>query len=228
MAGHSKFKNIMHRKNAQDSKRAKVFTKIAKLVTIAARSGTDPKINPSLRSALSAAKDVNMPNENIQRAINKVSEKNSDIEVKYTGYGPENIAFLIEVITDNSNRSVTELRTMFNKHGNGLTDLSFMFSHVTFAVIYESNVDDVLEKTIDFDIIDVYEKNNSVHLLADFSKMNEIHEVLEKNYSNFSCKHIYHPSNLKSVKNAQLVQDFIDKLDDHDDIQNVWHNCDCL
>ncbi len=224
MAGHSKYKNIMHRKNAQDNKRAKVFTKIAKLVTIAARNGIDPKMNPSLRSALDIARAANMPNDNIQRAINKVSEKNSDIEVKYTGYGPNNIAFVVEAITDNNNRTVTELKILFNKHGNGLTDLSFMFDHVTFVNIQNVTLDEVLEKMIDYDVKDIYEEEG-INLLADFSQMSEIHKALSENFQNFTCEHIYKPHTCQSVEDVAKMQNFIDLLDDHDDVQSIWHNC---
>ncbi|QEK38713.1 YebC/PmpR family DNA-binding transcriptional regulator [Candidatus Cytomitobacter primus] len=227
MAGHSKFKNIMHRKNAQDAKRAKVFTKIGKILTIAARSGIDPKMNPSLRSALDTAKRANMPNENIQRAINKAADKNSDIEVRYTGYGPENTAFLIEAITDNTNRTVTELRMLFNKHGNGLTELSFMFDHVMIANIENTDADTVLETLIDYDIKDIYE-DDGINVIADFSQMSEIQKALDAKFEKVICEAIYKPTNMINVNDIDKLSKFIDILEDHDDVQNAWHNCESI
>ena len=119
MAGHSKFKNIMHRKGRQDAKRAKIFAKLGKELSVAARGGTDPDFNPRLRLAIAAAKAQNMPNENIQRAIKRAEGDDNVIyeEVRYEGYGPGGVAVIVESLTENRNRTASEVRAAFSKHG---------------------------------------------------------------------------------------------------------------
>lgn len=228
MAGHSKFHNIKHRKERQDLKRAKVFTKIGKILTIAARNGADPKTNPSLRTALEAARRVNMPNDNIKKAMNKALDKGADIEVKYTGYGPEKIAFLVEGITDNSNRTFTELKTLFNKYGSGLTDLSFMFEHVTWASIknlnHSINPDEVLETLINFDIEDIYE-DDEINVIGNFADLFGIQHALENRFSEVICESAYKAHDMLEIQDVEKVINFIDILENHDDVQKVWHNC---
>ena len=122
MAGHSKFKNIMHRKGAQDKKRAKVFSRLIKELTVAARASTDPDSNPRLRTALAAARAANMPKDNISRAISK-SELSGDRNyesLRYEGFGPSNVALIIETLTDNKNRSASSIRTVLQKNGGRL------------------------------------------------------------------------------------------------------------
>ncbi len=134
MSGHSQFKNIMHRKGAQDAKRAKVFTKLIRELTTAARAGLpDPNMNPRLRSALVAARDANMSRDTIERAIKRGAggeDGTNYEEVRYEGYGPGGIAIIVEALTDNRNRSASEIRTAFNKHGGAMGEtnsVSFMF-----------------------------------------------------------------------------------------------------
>src|SRR5690554_1227660 len=137
MAGHSQFKNIMHRKGAQDAKRARIFTKLAREITVSARSGLpDPAMNPRLRAAIAAARKESMPKDNIDRAIKKATggEGEADfVEMRYEGYGPAGVAIIVDALTDNRNRTAAEMRATFNKHGGNLAEtgaVSFMFDRV--------------------------------------------------------------------------------------------------
>ena len=124
MAGHSKFKNIQHRKGAQDKKRAKIFTRLIKELSVAARSSTDPASNPRLRSALAAARSANMPKDNIDRVLKKAEggEGEAYEEIRYEGYGPGGVAFIVEAMTDNRNRTASEIRSYFSKFGGTLAE----------------------------------------------------------------------------------------------------------
>ena len=135
MAGHSKFKNIMHRKGAQDKKRAKIFGRLIKELTVAARSSTDPDSNPRLRSALAAARAANMPKDNIERVLKRAEggEGENYDEIRYEGYGPGGTALIVDAMTDNRNRTASEVRAAFNKFGGSLGEtgsVSFMFDRV--------------------------------------------------------------------------------------------------
>ena len=135
MAGHSKFKNIMHRKGAQDARRAKKFARLTKELQVAVRGGTDPSSNPRLRSALSACRAVNMPKDNIERVIKKAeSGENLNLEeIRYEGYAPGGIALIVDAVTDNRNRTASEVRSSFTKYGGNLGEtgsVSFMFNNV--------------------------------------------------------------------------------------------------
>ena len=135
MAGHSKFKNIMHRKGAQDAKRAKKFTRLIKELAVAARGGTDPDSNPRLRTALSACRAANMPKDNIERILKKAEGGDGDNydEIRYEGYGPGGVALIVEALTDNRNRTASEVRATFSKFGGNLGEtgsVSFMFDRV--------------------------------------------------------------------------------------------------
>ncbi len=154
MAGHSQFKNIMYRKGAQDKKRAKLFSRLSRELTVAARSGmADPDMNPRLRSAVAAARAANMPKDNIERAIKKAAggedEANFE-EIRYEGYGPGGAAIIVETLTDNRNRTASEVRTAFGKHGGSLGEsnsVSFLFDRVG-QIVYDREVgtnDEVFE-----------------------------------------------------------------------------------
>ncbi|USO00475.1 MAG: YebC/PmpR family DNA-binding transcriptional regulator [Alphaproteobacteria bacterium] len=238
MAGHSKFKNIQHRKNAQDAKRAKLFTKLGKIITVAAKNGIKAEDNPSLRNALHAAKKANMPGDNIQKAINKAKEKECDFEVKYTGLGPEKTAFLVEAITDNTNRTFTELKTIFNKRGSGLTELNFMFEHLVHVYVPNSSIEEVLECLDNVDIIDINEHNDcedegndtkstgesSILIKAKFENTNQILSNLQPKFSDYTFKIVYEPNQLQDIQDREKFDAFIEELEELDDVQNVWHN----
>ena len=145
MAGHSQFKNIMHRKGAQDAKRAKAFAKLAREIEVAARSGPDPAQNPRLRTAIAAARGANMPNDRINRAIDKATgggDADNYEEIRYEGYGPGGVAVIVEALTDNRNRTASEIRSAFSKHGGNLGEtnsVSFMFDQVG-QIVYPADV----------------------------------------------------------------------------------------
>ena len=146
MAGHSKFKNIMHRKGAQDKKRAKIFGRLIKELTVAARSSTDPDSNPRLRTALAAARAANMPKDNIERVLKRAEggEGESYDEIRYEGYGPGGTALIVDAMTDNRNRTASEVRAAFNKFGGSLGEtgsVSFMFDKVG-QIAYAGDVAD--------------------------------------------------------------------------------------
>ena len=143
MAGHSKFKNIMHRKGAQDKKRAKIFGRLIKELTVAARSSIDPDSNPRLRTALSAARAANMPKDNIERVLKRAEggEGENYDEIRYEGYGPGGTALIVDAMTDNRNRTASEVRAAFNKFGGSLGEtgsVSFMFDRVG-QIIYPAD-----------------------------------------------------------------------------------------
>src|SRR5690606_29477413 len=164
MAGHSQFKNIMYRKGAQDKKRARLFTRLAREIMAAARAGLpDPDANPRLRTAIAAARAANMPKDNITRAIKKATggeEEANFVEVRYEGYGPGGIAIIVEALTDNRNRTASSIRTAFNKHGGSLGEtnsVSFMFQRVG-SISYPpdaASADDMFEAALDAGATDV-------------------------------------------------------------------------
>src|SRR3954467_12547082 len=163
MAGHSQFKNIMHRKGRQDAQKSKLFGKLAREITVSAKLGTpDPAMNPRLRAAMIAARAENMPKDNIERAIKKAlgSDAESYDEIRYEGYGPGGVAVIVEVLTDNRNRTAGEVRAAFTKNGGNLAEtgaVSFMFNHVG-LVEYDAkvaNADAMLEAAIEAGAEDV-------------------------------------------------------------------------
>ena len=156
MAGHSKFKNIMHRKGAQDARRAKKFARLIKELQVAARSSTDPESNPRLRTALSACKSANMPKDNIQRVLNKANSGEQDNleDIRYEGYGPGGAAIIVEALTDNRNRTASEVRSSFTKYNGNLGEsgsVSYLFKNLG-LIIYEKNEKFDVEEILDFAI----------------------------------------------------------------------------
>jgi YebC/PmpR family DNA-binding regulatory protein len=163
MAGHSQFKNIMHRKGAQDAKRAKAFAKLAREIEVAARSSPDPDQNPRLRTAIVAARGANMPNDRIKRAVEKATgsgDADSYEEIRYEGYGPGGVAVIVEALTDNRNRTASEVRSAFAKHGGNLGEtnsVAFMFDQIG-QIVYAvdvANADDMFEAALEAGAADV-------------------------------------------------------------------------
>lgn len=239
MAGHSQFKNIMHRKGAQDKKRAKVFTKVLREIHVAVKSGgPDVSSNPKLRSALLSAREVNMPKDNIERAISKASGEDggSDyIETRYEGYGPGRTAVIVECLTDNRNRTAPEVRAIFSKSGGNMGEsgsVSFMFDRLGY-VQYAADVasaDDVLEAAIDAGADNV-ESNSEVHeIYTAFEDLAMVRDSLvEKLGEPESAKPIWKPQSMVDIADVETAQKFIkfiDALEENDDVQNVWSNAD--
>ena len=238
MAGHSKFKNIMHRKGAQDKKRAGLFSKLSREITVAAKMGMpDPDMNPRLRAAVNAAKAQSMPKDNIQRAIDKASKGEGDNyeEVRYEGYGPGGVALIVEALTDNRNRTATNVRTAFAKNGGNL-GASGAVSHgfERLGVIeYPAKAGDedaVLEAAIEAGADDVESEpgEDGGHLIwTSIDSLHEVAKALEKSLGEAEGVKLAWKPGLKvdvDETTAATLLKLIDVLDDDDDVQTVWGN----
>ena len=234
MAGHSKFKNIMHRKGAQDKKRSKVFSKLSKEITVAAKMGTpDPTMNPRLRSAITAARAQNMPKDNIDRAIKRsqASDENFE-EVRYEGFGIGGVGVIVEALTDNRNRTASEVRSLFSKHGGNLGEtgaVSFMFDRVG-EIEFDQKVaspEEMFEAALEAGADDC-ESNDEGHVLyCDAELLHEVSGKLEKQFKNPKSSHIiWRPQNsvdLDDEKGEKLLK-MLEALEDNDDVQSVYAN----
>lgn len=238
MAGHSQFKNIMHRKGAQDKKRAKVFAKLGREITVAAKLGMpDPAMNPRLRTAIAAARAENMPKDNIERAIKKGSGGDDDAnyeEVRYEGYGPGGIAFIVDALTDNRNRTASEVRTAFSKHGGNLGEsgsVTFMFDRVG-EVVYSSekiSEDKMFEVALDCGADNVETDISSHIVTCEAEEFNVVRENLEKELGDAeSARLTWKPKNMIEVDrdSASTILKLMDVLEDNDDVQTVSANFD--
>src|SRR5690242_13565409 len=204
MAGHSQFKNIMHRKGRQDAAKSKMFSKLAREITVAAKLGTpDPDMNPRLRLAVLAAKAQSMPKDNIQRAINKASGGDTENyeEVRYEGYGPGGVALIVEALTDNRNRTASNVRAAFTKAGGALGEtnsVSFMFDRVG-EIVYPASAGDaekVLEAAIEAGADDVQSDEEGHTILCAFGNIGEVSSALEASLGEpESVKTIWKPQN---------------------------------
>ncbi len=236
MAGHSQFKNIMHRKGRQDAIRSKLFSKLAREITVAARTGLpDPAMNSALRLAVQNAKAQSMPKENIERAIKKASGADAENydAVRYEGYGPGGIAVIVEALTDNRNRTASNVRSLFTKAGGSLGEtgsVSFSFDHVG-EIVYPLSVGDadkVMEAAIEAGADDVVTEEEHTIYCA-FEAINEVSKALEGLLGPAeSVKAIWRPQNTVPVDfdRAQSLIKLTDALEDDDDVQNVYTNMD--
>jgi YebC/PmpR family DNA-binding regulatory protein len=234
MAGHSKFKNIMYRKGAQDAKRAKMFTKIGRELLVAARNGSDPNFNSALRSAITMAKAANMPKDRIDRAIKRGAGGDDDTiydEISYEGYGPGGVALIVDALTDNRNRTAAEVRTTFGKHGGSLGEsgsVAFQFSRVG-VITYRFEVadaDTMFEAALeagaqDVDSIGGHEITTAIE---DFAS---VLEALEAAFgAPESAGLTWKPQNTVEVDEdkARILMSLIDALEDSDDVRAVASN----
>jgi YebC/PmpR family DNA-binding regulatory protein len=239
MAGHSQFKNIMHRKGAQDAKRAKVFTKIIRELTVSARSGLpDPAANPRLRAAVIAGRAANMPRDTIERAIKRGAggeDGDNYEEIRYEGYGPGGVAVIVEALTDNRNRTASELRTAFSKSGGALGEtnsVSFQFARVG-EITYPLDVasaDAVLEAAIEAGADDVGQDEDNHIVTTAVESLAEVRDALETKFGAPSgAKLVWRPQTLVPVgddETAQTLFKLVDALEDNDDVQTVYANFD--
>ena len=236
MAGHSKFKNIMHRKGAQDKKRAKVFGRLIKELNVAARSSIDPDSNPRLRTALAAARAANMPKENIERVLKRAEggEGEAYDEIRYEGYGPGGTALIVDAMTDNRNRTASEVRAAFNKFGGSLGEtgaVSFMFDKVG-QITYAGDVadpDTMFEAVLESGADNVETDSNSHEITCAPEHFNSVREELESRFGPpEETGLIWKPQNLIAVDEVQASKllKLLDVLDDNDDVQNVSSNFD--
>jgi YebC/PmpR family DNA-binding regulatory protein len=235
MAGHSQFKNIMHRKGRVDAQRSKLFSKLAREVTVAAKMGLpDPTMNARLRAAIIAARAENMPKDNIERAIKKAAGHDAETyeEVRYEGYGPGGAAIIVEAQTDNRNRTASDVRSSFTKLGGTLAEtgaVSFMFDRVG-RVAFEAraaNADQMLEAAIDAGADDVVSDETGHEVFCEQGALAEVAKALEARFGEpRKAGLVWRPQNTIAVDDEageKLVR-LIEALEDHDDVQNVFVN----
>ncbi len=235
MAGHSQFKNIMHRKGAQDAKRSKIFAKLAREITVAAKLGMpDPAMNPRLRGAIQAARAENMPKDNIDRAIKKSQAGDEDNfeNVRYEGFGPGGIGVIVEALTDNRNRSASEIRSAFSKNGGNLGEtgsVSFMFDQVG-RIEYPADVADadaMFEAAIEAGADDVTSDEDGHEIITAADSLNEVATALEEKLGEpRKSALIWKPQNSIEVDGdaASTLLKLLDALDDNDDVQQTYAN----
>lgn len=236
MAGHSKFKNIMHRKGAQDAKRAKKFTRLIKELAVAARGGTDPDANPRLRTALAAARSANMPKDNIERILKKAEGGDGDNydEIRYEGYGPGGVALIVEALTDNRNRTASEIRATFSKFGGNLGEtgsVSFMFDRVG-QIVYPAtaaDADAMFEAALEAGADNAESDNDQHEILTSIEDFNAVRENLEDRFGAPEEAGLMWRAQsdtpIDEDQAATLIK-LLGALDDLDDVQSVASNFD--
>ncbi len=235
MAGHSQFKNIMHRKGRQDAVRSKMFSKLSKEITVAAKvGGPDADANPRLRLAIQNAKAQSMPKDNIERAINKSQAGDAENydEVRYEGYGPGGVAVIVEALTDNRNRTASNVRAAFSKNGGALGEtgsVAFMFDRVG-EIVYKpeaGDADAVLEAAIEAGADDVQSDDDGHTIICAFESLGEVSSALADSLGEAeSVKAIWKPQNLTPVdeEKAATLMKLMGVLEDDDDVQNIYGN----
>lgn len=238
MAGHSKWAQIKHKKAAVDAKRGKIFTKIAKEITVAVRlGGKDPDMNPRLRTVIAKAKSVNMPNDNIERAIKKGTGELADVqyeEITYEGYGPGGVAVLVEAMTDNKNRTVGEIRHIFSKYNGNLGEsgcVSWLFEQKGYFVFDGKTIteDELMEIALEAGAEDVRQDEDSLEVLTDPADFERVKDIFDKKGLKYNVAEVTKiPKNYVEVKgkDAENMIKLFEALEDHDDVQNVYANFD--
>lgn len=237
MAGHSKWANIKHRKGAQDAKRGKIFTKLIKEITVAARiGGGDLDTNARLRLAVDKAKQGNMPKDNIERGIKKGTGDLDGVtyeEGSFEGYGPGGVAVIVEFLTDNRTRTVADVRHAFNKHNGSLGvsgSVAFMFDRkgqIVFST--ENDFDTIFEAALDAGAEDVKEEDDVIEVVTDHTEFEKVRNSLdEQSLEYLSAEITMIPQTMTKIegKSAETLMKMIDVLEDNDDVQNVYANFD--
>lgn len=240
MAGHSKWKNIQHRKGRQDARKGKIFHKLAREIYVAARSGDpDPANNQKLRLAIAKAKSENMPNENIERAIQKAIGGGSGQdyeEIIYEGYGPGGVAILVESLTDNRNRTTADLRHMFSKHGGNLGEagsVAWMFERKGVLQLdrekltEEKDEEEILLLVLESGAEDVVQPDQSIEIITKPQDLLQVQTALEEvDLPIQSAEITFRPTTTISVDSQEYPKllSLLEQLDEHDDVQNVYHN----
>ncbi|PPQ31017.1 YebC/PmpR family DNA-binding transcriptional regulator [Rhodopila globiformis] len=238
MAGHSQFKNIMHRKGAQDARRARQFARLIREITVAARHGLpDPASNPRLRAAVTAARQANMPKDTVDRAIKKATGAGAGddyAEVRYEGYGPAGVAVIVEALTDNRNRTASDVRSAFSKHGGALGEtnsVSFMFNRLG-VIRYPAAVataDAMLEAAIEAGAENAESDDETHEVTCPIEDFFTVRDALEARFgAPESAKLEWRPTTLVTLdedRAAGLLK-LLDALDENDDVQNVYANFD--
>ncbi len=236
MAGHSKFKNIQHRKGAQDAKRAKIFTKIGREIIVAAKlGGPDPSANPRLRAAITSGRAVDMPNDRIKRAIDTAmgagATENYE-NIRYEGYGPGGVAIIVEALTDNRNRTVGEVRSYFTKLGGSLGEtnsVNFMFDHVG-EIVYQADkasADAMFEAAVEAGADNVESSDETHEITCSLNDLAAVRDALTAKYGEpQKSGFVWRPNVSASVdeETAKTILKLIDMLEDYDDVQTVYTN----
>ncbi|MGL4591943.1 MAG: YebC/PmpR family DNA-binding transcriptional regulator [Aestuariivirga sp.] len=237
MAGHSQFKNIMHRKGKQDKMRSKIFSKLSREITVAAKAGLpDPTANARLRLAIQNARAENLPKDNIERAIKKAQggDAESYDSVRYEGYGPGGVAVIVEALTDNRNRTASNVRALFTKYGGNLGEsgsVAFMFSRVG-EILYpvaKASADAMLEAAIDAGADDAASDESGHTITCAFESIGEVSSALAAKFGDAeSVKVVWKPQTLTPVdqEKAESLMKLVDGLDEDDDVQVVFSNAD--
>ena len=235
MAGHSKFKNIMYRKGAQDARRSKLFSKLSREITVAAKlGGPDASSNARLRSAISAARSQSMPNDNIDRAVKRAAGGDAEIyeEVQYEGFGPGGVVVIVEGLTDNRNRTAAEIRTKFSKHGGNMGEsgsVSYLFDRVG-SIAYPAvagSPDDVFEAALEAGAEDCESSEESHEIFCRGEDLHAVREALEAPLGEASqARLIWRPQTSVELdeEKASALFKLLEVLDDDDDVQHVFAN----
>ena len=235
MAGHSQFKNIMHKKGKQDAIRAKLFSKLAREITVAAKLGLpDPAMNARLRAAVLAARAENMPKDNIERAIKKAAGSDSEnyAEVRYEGYAPGGVAVIVEALTDNRNRTAGEVRSYFTKSGGSLAEtgaVAFLFDHVGIIEypVDAASEDAMMEAAIEAGAEDVRVSPDGYEILTTLEGLRDVAQALETKFGEpRKANLIWKPQNTIEVDDeaGEKILRLVGQLEDNDDVQNVYAN----
>jgi YebC/PmpR family DNA-binding regulatory protein len=237
MAGHSQFKNIMHRKGKQDKMRSRIFSKLSREITVAAKAGLpDPAANARLRLAIQNARAENLPKDNIERAIKKAAGNDAESydQVRYEGYGPGGVAVIVEALTDNRNRTASNVRSLFTKFGGNLGEsgsVSFMFARVG-EIVYpaaKASADAMLEAAIDAGADDVASDAESHTVTCAFEAIGDVSAALARSFSEAaSVKIVWKPQTMTPLDQdkAESLLKLVDALDEDDDVQAVFSNAD--
>tara|TARA_B100000700_G_scaffold146537_1_gene163129 strand:- start:30 stop:776 length:747 start_codon:yes stop_codon:yes gene_type:complete len=235
MAGHSQFKNIMHRKGAQDKKRAKIFTRLIRELSVAAKAGADPDSNPRLRTAIAAARAANMPKDNIDRVLKKATgggEETNYEEIRYEGYGPGGVAIIVDALTDNRNRTASEVRAAFSKYGGNLGEtnsVGFMFDRIG-LISYPRDLgssEAAFEAAVESGASDVEATQSGYEFICSTEEFNNVREYLEDEYGPpVSAGLSWKPQSTVelSADQATTLLQLLDVLDDNDDVQSTAAN----
>ncbi len=238
MSGHNKWSSIKHKKGAADAKRGKIFTKIIREITVAARlGGGDPGGNPRLRAAIALAKSENMPKENIDRAVKKGTGELEGVsydEITYEGYGPGGVAVLVDCLTDNKNRTVADVKYLFERHGGSLGEpgcVSYMFEKKGLIIIEKNKVDEdtLLGLALDSGAEDVKEEDSEFNVISAPSDFESVKNALDQAELGYSLAEVTMiPKNTVEVegKKAQQILNLMQALDDVDDVSHVYANFD--
>jgi len=238
MSGHSKWHSIKYKKAAQDAKRGKMFTKIIRELVVAARiGGGESETNPRLRKAIADAKGVNMPSDNIKRAIMKGTgqlEGTTYEELSYEGYGAGGVAILVETLTDNKNRTVSEVRYIFSKNGGNMGEsgcVAWMFSRKGYIVVEKTKAseDELLDLILEAGAEDLREDGSNFEIFTEPDDFEAVVNALQENNIEMAASNLgYIPQNYVKLegKQAQQLLRLMEELEDHDDVQNVWANFD--